>query len=64
MQRGYGERKARFLQFFIQRPGDLINILHLLAHAVSTLDTGSTTMLPRWDAATTNQQIIIQMLDE
>ena len=38
---------------------------HLLAHAVLTLDTGSPTISSGWDAATTtNQQIIIQTLDE
>ena len=65
MQRGPRERESRYLQFTIQRPGDLIYIPHLLAHAVLTLDTGSPTILSGWDAATTtNQQIIIQTLDE
>ena len=65
MQRGPRERESRYLQFSIQRPGDLIYIPHLLAHAVLTLDTGSPTILSGWDAATTtNQQIIIQTLDE
>ena len=50
---------------YFQRPGDLIYIPHLLAHAVLTLDTGSPTILSGWDTATTtNQQIIIQTLDE
>ena len=40
LQRGPGERESRYLQFTLQRPGDLIYIPHLLAHAVSTLDTG------------------------
>ena len=65
MQRGPREREARYLQFTIQRPGDLIYIPHLLAHAVLTLDTGSPTILSRWDAATTsNQRVILQTLDE
>ena len=65
MQRGPRERESRYLQFIFQRPGDLIYIPHLLAHAVLTLDTGSPTILSGWDAATTtNQQIIIQTLDE
>ena len=65
MKRGPGERKARYLQFALQRPGDLFYIPHLLAHAVLTLDSGSPTILSRWDAATTtNQRIIIQTLDE
>ena len=65
MQRGPRERESRYLQFTIQRPGDLFYIPHLLAHAVLTLDTGSPTVLSGWDAATTaNQQIIIQTLDE
>ena len=65
MQRGPRERESRYLQFTFQRPGDLIYIPHLLAHAVLTLDTGSPTILSGWDAATTtNQQIIIQTLDE
>ena len=65
MQRGPRERESRYLQFTLQRPGDLIYIPHLLAHAVLTLDTGSPTILSGWDAATTtNQQIIIQTLDE
>ena len=60
MQRGTRERESRYLQFTLQRPGDLIYIPHLLAH-----DTGSPTILYGWDAATTaNQQIIIQTLDE
>ena len=65
MQRGPRERESRYLQFTFQRPGDLIYIPHLLAHAVLTLDTGSPTILSRWDAATTtNHQIIIQTLNE
>ena len=65
MQRGPRERESRYLQFTIQRPGDLIYIPHLLAHAVLTLDTGSPTILSGCDAATTtNQQIIIQTLDK
>ena len=64
-QRGPRERDSRYLQFTLQRPGDLIFIPHLLAHAVLTLDAGSPTILSGWDAATTtNQQIIIQTLDE
>ena len=64
MQRGSRERESRYLQFTFQRPGDLIYIPHLLAHAVLTLDTGSP-ILSGWDAATTtNQQIFIQTLDE
>ena len=65
MQRGPRERESRYLQFTLQRPGDLIYIPHLLAHAVLTLDTGSPTILSGWDAATTtNQQTIIQTLDK
>ena len=65
MQLGPRERESRYLQFTFQRPGDLVYIPHLLAHAVLTLDTGSPTILSGWDAATTtNQQIIIQTLDE
>ena len=40
-QRGPREREARYLQFFLQRPSDLIYIPHLLAHAVLTLDTNN-----------------------
>ena len=65
MQRGPRERESRYLQFTLQRPGDLIYIPHLLAHAVLILDTGSPTILSGWDAATTtNQPIILQTLDE
>ena len=65
MQRGPREREARYLHFTIQRPGDLIYIPHLLAHAVLTLDTCSPTILSGWDAATTsNQHVILQTLDE
>ena len=65
MQRGPRERESRYLQFTFQRAGDLVYIPHLLAHAVLTLDTGSPTIFSVWDAATTtNQQIIIQTLDE
>ena len=64
-QRGPGEGESRYLQFTLQRPGDLIYIPHLLAHTVLTLDTGSPTILSGWDNATTaNQQIIIQTLAE
>ena len=64
-QRGPREREARYLQFTLQRPGDLIYIQHLLAHAVLTLDRGSPTILSGWDAATTsNQYVILQTLDE
>ena len=43
----------------------MIYIPHLLPHAVSSLDTDSRTILSGWGAATTtNQQIIIQTLDE
>ena len=62
---GSRERESRYLQYTFQRPGDLIYIPHLLAQAVLTLGTGSPTILPGWDAATTtNPQIIIQTLDE
>ena len=65
MQRSPSERESRYLQLTLQRPGNLIYIPHLLAHAVLTLDTGSPTILSGWDAATTtNQQIIKQTLDE
>ena len=65
MQRGPRERGSRYQQFTLQRPGDLIYIPHLPAHAVITLDTGSPTIVSGWDAATTiNQQIIIQNLNE
>ena len=65
MQRGPRERESLYLQFTVQRHGDLIYIPHPLAHAVLTLDTGSPTILSGWDSATTtNQQIIVQTLDE
>ena len=65
MLRGPRECEARYLQSTIQRPGDLIYIPHLLAHAVLTLDRGSPTNLSGWDAATTpNQNFIPQTLDE
>ena len=40
MQRGPREHETRYLQITLQRPGDLIYIPHLLAHAVLTLNTG------------------------
>ena len=65
MQLGPRERESRYLQLTLQRPGDLVYIPHVLAHAVLTLDTGSPTILSGWDSTTTtNQQIIIQTLDE
>ena len=65
MQRGPREREVRYLLFTLQRPGDLIYIPHLLAHAVLTLDTGSPTFLSGWDVATTsNQHVILQTPDE
>ena len=64
MQRGPRERETRYSQFSLQRPGDLIYIPHLLAHAVLTLNSGSPTILSGWDAATTtNQQLIVEILD-
>ena len=43
----------------------MIYIPHLLAHAVLTLDRGSPTILSGWDAAiTSNQNVILQTLDE
>ena len=54
-----------FLQFTLQRSGNLIYIPHLLAHAVLIVDTGSPTILSGLDAATTaNQQFMIQTLNE
>ena len=65
MQRGPCERELRYLQFTLQRPGDMVFTPYLLLHAVLILDTGSPTILCGWDAATTtNQQIIIQTLIE
>ena len=65
VERGPREREARSLHFTIQRPGDLIYLPHLLAHAVLTLATGSPTSSSGWGAATfTNQEIFIQTLDE
>ena len=65
MQRGPREREARYLQFNSQRPGNLIYIPHLLAHAFLTVDTGSPMILSRCDAGTkSNQQVILQTLDE
>ena len=64
MHCGPRERETRYLQFTLQRPGDLIYIPHLLAHAVLTLDTGSRKILSGWDAATTtDQRKMIQTLD-
>ena len=59
MQRGPREREARYLRFTLHRPGELIYIPHLLAHAVLTLDTGSPTILSGRDAATTSNQHVI-----
>ena len=70
MQHGPRERESRYLQFTLPRPGDLIHIPQLLAHALLTLDTGSPTILSGWEAATTttttttSQRNIIQTLDE
>ena len=44
LQRCPRECESRYLQFSLQRPGDLVFIPYLLAHAVLTLDTGSTTI--------------------
>ena len=64
MQRGPCEREVRYSHFNIQRPDDLIYIPHPPGHAVLTLDTGSPTILPGWDAATiTSQQKYVQALD-
>ena len=53
MQRGPRERESRYLQFTFRRPGDLIYIPRVLAHAVLTLDTGSPMFSSGRDAATT-----------
>ena len=39
MQRGPREHEARYSQFTLQRPGDLIYIPHYRSHAVLILDT-------------------------
>ena len=65
MQRGAPEFEAHYVQFTIQRHGDLIYIPLPLAHAVLTLDTGLQTTLSGWDAATsTSQQMNFEILDE
>ena len=65
VQRNLREREARYLQFALQRPGDLTYIPHLHALAVLILDTGSTLILFGWVAASfTNQQIKRKTLDE
>ena len=65
MQRGTRERETRFLQFTLQRPGDLIFFPHPLARAVFTLNAGSPAILSECDVATAeNQQILFQTLDE
>ena len=56
MQHGPREREMPYLPFTLQRPGDLIYIPHLVAHAVLTLDTGSPTISSGWDAATAGIQ--------
>ena len=53
MHRRPREGESRYLQFTLQRLGDLIYIPHHLAHALLTLDTGSPTILSGWDATTT-----------
>ena len=58
MQRGICE-------FTLQLTGGLIYISNPFAHAVSTLDTGSPTILFGCDAATSsNQQTVIQTWDK
>ena len=65
MQHGPCGSEARCLQFTLQRPGGLICIPHLLAHAVLNLDAGSPTFLSRLDTATaTNQQRKIKITGE
>ena len=44
MQRRPRERESRYLQFTLQRHGELIYNPHLLAHAVLALDTRSPTI--------------------
>ena len=64
-QRGPREREASYLRFTIQRPGDLIYIPSLRAHAVLTFDTGKPTILTGWDASTiADSSIITRTLDE
>ena len=65
MRRGPREREAWFLHFTLERPGDLIYNPHLLAHAVSTLETGSSTILSGWDATNTSNELnIYETFDE
>ena len=65
MQGGPPELEARFLQVKSQIPGDLKFIPQLRAQSVSTLDTGSPTILSGWDATTDpSQQIATQTLVE
>ena len=64
-QRGPREREASYLRFTIQRPGDLIYIPSLRAHAVLTFDTGKPTILSGWDASTiADSSNITRTLDE
>ena len=65
MQRGPREGEARFLQFTIQGPGDLIYFPHFFAHAVLTLYSSSATVSSSWNVATTlNQLVVFQTLNE
>ena len=64
-QRGPREKEANYLRFTIQRPGDLIYIPSLRAHAVLTLDSDRPTILSGWDASTiVNSNVITRTLDE
>ena len=64
-QRGPREKEANYLRFTIQRPGDLIYIPSLRAHAVLTLDSGRPTILSGWDASTIgDSDILTRTLDD
>ena len=58
MYRDPRENEARYLWFTLHPLRDLIYIPHLLAHALSSLDTGSPTILYGWDATTSSTQQI------
>ena len=65
MQLGLRQRGAWSFQLTNKRPGDLIYIPHLLAHAFLILDTSWPTVSSGYDAPrTTNQQTSVQALDE
>ena len=58
------ERDSLYIQFAVQRPGDLIHVPHLTTHSVLTYDMGTTTISAGWDCCNiSNEKLNVQLID-